>query len=116
MPLAEWLRSLGLESYAEVFERNDVDLGVLPSLSDADLQQLGLSLGHRRKLLRAIAELNGDATRSAGAAEASTIEGRSLATILRVCSTVFDGLFPSSIDISTILRLLIPPLSLSILK
>jgi class 3 adenylate cyclase len=59
VPLAEWLQSLGSGRYAEVFERNDVDLAALPTLSDADLQLLGLSLGHRRKLLGAIAELSG---------------------------------------------------------
>lgn len=53
--VAEWLQSLGLERYADVFARNDVDLAVLPALTDADLQQLGLSLGHRRKLLAAVA-------------------------------------------------------------
>jgi hypothetical protein len=43
-----------LEQYAEIFVANDIDLDVLPDLSDDDLKELGLSLGHRRKLLRAI--------------------------------------------------------------
>lgn len=51
--MTEWLQSIGLERYATVFAENDIDLDVLPSLTDADLRDLGLSLGHRRKLLTA---------------------------------------------------------------
>ena len=57
--LSPWLQELGLERYAAVFAENDVDLEALRLLTEADLERLGLSLGHRRKLLRAIAELNG---------------------------------------------------------
>src|SRR6476646_179794 len=52
-----WLKRLGLEKYAEVFARNDVDLDVAPSLSEQDLEKLGLSLGHRRRFLAAAAKL-----------------------------------------------------------
>jgi class 3 adenylate cyclase/tetratricopeptide (TPR) repeat protein len=55
--LTAWLRSLGLERYEAAFRASDVDADVLPELSDADLEKLGVSLGHRRKLLRAIADL-----------------------------------------------------------
>src|SRR6202040_3373160 len=58
MDLASWLRSLGLEQYEAVFRENAIDLGVLPDLTDQDLEKLGVLLGHRRKLLRAITELN----------------------------------------------------------
>ncbi len=53
--IARWLEALGLGQYAETFARNDIDLEVLPDLSDDDLKDLGLTLGHRRKLLKAIA-------------------------------------------------------------
>jgi class 3 adenylate cyclase/tetratricopeptide (TPR) repeat protein len=53
----EWLEELGLGRYAAVFAENDIDRDVLPDLTDADLAALGVSLGHRRKLLRAIAAL-----------------------------------------------------------
>ena len=56
--LAQWLEQRGFPQYAQVFAENDVDLEALRLLSDADLKQLGISLGHRRKLLQAIAELN----------------------------------------------------------
>ena len=52
--LERFLATLGLEQYAAVLAENDVDLDILPSLSDGDLKELGLSLGHRRRLLRAL--------------------------------------------------------------
>lgn len=55
--LTTWLASYGLERYAEAFVENDVDLDILPTLSDADLESLGMSLGHRRKLQRALAQI-----------------------------------------------------------
>jgi class 3 adenylate cyclase/tetratricopeptide (TPR) repeat protein len=60
--LSEWLRKIGLERYAPLFAESDVDLNALLLLTDADLVSLGLSLGHRRTLLKAIEELRaGDA-------------------------------------------------------
>ncbi|MDP2620459.1 MAG: adenylate/guanylate cyclase domain-containing protein, partial [Hyphomicrobiales bacterium] len=55
--IARWLEGLGLDRYAETFARNDIDLEVVAELSDDDLKDLGLTLGHRRKLLKAIAAL-----------------------------------------------------------
>jgi class 3 adenylate cyclase len=55
--LRPWLQRIGLEQLVDTFAANDIDLDVLPELSDEDLKELGLSLGHRRRLLRAIAEL-----------------------------------------------------------
>ncbi len=62
--LTVWLDELGLGQYAGLFADNDIDREVLPTLSEDDLSGLGLSLGHRRKLLKAIAELDdeGDVT------------------------------------------------------
>src|SRR6202051_1213807 len=53
--LRGWLRDNKLEQYADAFEANDIDLDILAELSDRDLEQLGLSLGNRRRLLKAIA-------------------------------------------------------------
>lgn len=55
----EWLNSLGLGKYAEIFAANDVDFRSLPHLDAADLQELGVSLGHRKILLNEIAALRG---------------------------------------------------------
>jgi class 3 adenylate cyclase len=57
--IADWLKALGLEQYAERFTDNDIDVSVLRHLTDADLEKIGVSLGHRRKILAAIAELQG---------------------------------------------------------
>jgi class 3 adenylate cyclase/tetratricopeptide (TPR) repeat protein len=51
-----WLEQIGLAQHAETFAASDIDLDVLPELSDEDLKELGLSLGHRRRLLRAIVQ------------------------------------------------------------
>ncbi len=53
--LRDWLRGHRLEQYADTFEANDIDLDILTELSEHDLEQLGLSLGNRRRLLKAIA-------------------------------------------------------------
>jgi class 3 adenylate cyclase len=55
--VAEWLEKLGLGQYAQRFAENDISFSVLPDLTDQDLREIGVSLGHRRQLLRAIAEL-----------------------------------------------------------
>src|SRR5712671_5916795 len=56
--VADWLRGLGLEQYAPAFAANDIDGEVLPELTADDLIGLGVtSIGHRRKLLAAIAAL-----------------------------------------------------------
>ena len=59
MDIAAWLRGLGLQQYESVFRDNDIDGAVLPSLTAEDLKDLGItSVGHRRRLLGAIAALN----------------------------------------------------------
>lgn len=56
--IADWLGKLGFEQYAQRFAENGIDVGVLPELTDDDFDKLGVLLGHRRKILRAIAELD----------------------------------------------------------
>ena len=67
MDVASWLRSLGLEQYEAAFRDNAIDDSVLPDLTDQDLEKLGVLLGHRRKLLRAIANLEAPPKTAAGA-------------------------------------------------
>ena len=56
--ILDWLEKLGLGQYAKRFAENDIDFDVLNDLTDQDLEKIGVaSLGHRRKLLRAIANL-----------------------------------------------------------
>jgi class 3 adenylate cyclase len=59
--IAEWLEKLGLGQYAQRFAENEIDISVLRHLSDQDLKDIGVPLGHRRKMLAAIGELAGAA-------------------------------------------------------
>jgi class 3 adenylate cyclase len=61
LDIADWLRGLSLERYAEAFRDNAVDIEVLPELSEADLDRLGVLLGHRKIMLKAIAALRAQA-------------------------------------------------------
>ena len=61
MDLAAWLKGLGLERYVPAFSENDIDAEILPKLTADDLVGLGVtSIGHRRKLLDAIAALGSE--------------------------------------------------------
>jgi class 3 adenylate cyclase/tetratricopeptide (TPR) repeat protein len=63
--ISEWLHSVGLDQYTQIFADNDIDLGLISSLSEQDLEKLGVSsLGHRKRLLKVIAELREGARRT----------------------------------------------------
>ena len=57
MDVGAWLRALGLGQYETTFRESEIDAEVLPDLTDGDLNQLGVPLGHRKRLLKAIAAL-----------------------------------------------------------
>ena len=59
--IADWLKTLGMSEYAQRFAENDIDIAVLPHLTDQHLKDLGVSLGHRLKILHAVAQLAGAA-------------------------------------------------------
>jgi class 3 adenylate cyclase len=90
--VADWLEKLGVGQYAQRFVENEITLSILPDLTDADLKELGISaLGHRRLLLRAIAELHGidkrtsahpDPTKPAIASEPREIAERRQVTVM----------------------------------
>src|SRR5215469_15825863 len=65
---AEWLESIGLGEYVQRFAENAIDFSILRDLTDQDLKELGVLLGHRRKMLRAIAGL-GEASPTDSATE-----------------------------------------------
>src|SRR5215469_8296010 len=56
--IADWLKKLGLPEYGGCFAENGIDVSVLPHLTDQDLKDMGVLLGHRRKMLAAIGELS----------------------------------------------------------
>src|SRR5690242_10248876 len=59
--IAEWLKLLGMSEYAQRFAENGIELDLLSELTDQDLKELGVLLGNRRRILRAIRELKGPA-------------------------------------------------------
>jgi class 3 adenylate cyclase len=62
--ILDWLEKLGMSEYAQRFAEDRIDFSVLGDLTDQDLKDLGVVLGDRRKMLRAIAELAGAVTAS----------------------------------------------------
>src|SRR5215467_1836451 len=58
--ISNWLRHLGLPEYTQRFAENGIDFSVLPDLTDQDLKEIGVILGHRRKILRAIANIEAE--------------------------------------------------------
>jgi class 3 adenylate cyclase len=93
--VSAWLRELGLERYADAFDANAIDAEVLPELSDADLEKLGVLLGHRKKLLKAIADLAqrvNDAAAPASAAGAAKQRDRATGAERRQLTVLFCDL------------------------
>ena len=75
MDVGDWLRSLGLGQYETMFRESDIDAQVLPELSESDFEKLGVSLGHRKRLLKAIANLGATASPAKPANPAPTSTG-----------------------------------------
>ncbi len=74
MDIVVWLRSLGLGKYEAAFRENEIDETVLPSLTHETLKELGVaSIGHRVKLLDAIAALRNEGSSKAPTVDAATI-------------------------------------------
>jgi hypothetical protein len=63
-----WLRGLGLGQYEALFRASEIDADILPELTDVDLEKLGVPLGHRKRLLRAISGLTAAETSAAPSA------------------------------------------------
>jgi hypothetical protein len=71
--IADWLKKLGMSEYAERFAENRIDLSVLPDLTDQHLEKLGVALGDRLKILRAIRELSATAVATQPGPSASLV-------------------------------------------
>src|SRR5215510_1904073 len=96
MDLGVWLRSLGLEQYEASFRENAIDDTVLPSLTAEDLKDLGVCIvGHRRKLLNAIAALRAEAN-AKDALFRNTVERRQLTVMF--CDLVGSTALSTRID------------------
>jgi class 3 adenylate cyclase len=71
--ITDWLEKLGMAEYAQRFVENDIEISVLRYLTDQDLKDLGVSLGHRRKILATITDLNGVAPELSSPPESSVL-------------------------------------------
>lgn len=90
--ISAWLERLGLQQYAKVFAENDVDLDIVAELNESDLEKLGVSLGHRKRILREISQL----AKGSSTAHASLSDDRPLSAEYRYLSVVFCDLVDST--------------------
>jgi class 3 adenylate cyclase/tetratricopeptide (TPR) repeat protein len=99
--IAGWLIGIDLPQYEAVFRDNAIDLEILPELGEPDLEKLGVLLGHRKKMLRAIAALASEeaAARSVTHAAVAAIEGaeRRQLTVM-FCDLVASTMLATQLD------------------
>ena len=98
--IAEWLASLGMSEYADRFAKNDIDITVLPELTDQHLKDLGVSLGHRLRILRAIREHGGTTVNSRPPVSAASLQDNAQRRQLSVmfCDLVGSTALASRLD------------------
>jgi class 3 adenylate cyclase/predicted ATPase len=94
--LRTWLENLGLEKYLDLFEREEIDLEVLAELTEAELERLGLPLGPRKKLLRAVAAMTHGAGSPPGSPARGDAERRQLTVMF--CDVVGWTALSGSMD------------------
>jgi len=93
--IADWLEKLGMSEYTQRFSENDIALDILPELTDQDLEKLGVSLGHRRRMLKAIREL-GDPALALPRTETAPPPGPQLSAERRRLTVMFCDLVGST--------------------
>jgi class 3 adenylate cyclase len=81
MDVAQWLNGIGLGQYEALFREHEIDADVLPDVVEADLEKIGVPLGHRKRLMRAIAALSAGGTPPSAAKPASDQPSRSPPTL-----------------------------------
>ena len=89
--IEKWLERLGLRQYGSAFVQADIDPSVLPYLTEADLERLGVSLGHRKKLLLAIAALTESAANDAASPMGLTPHQKQSGATLPCCSAIWSA-------------------------
>src|SRR6516164_4884639 len=97
MDVAAWLKGLGLERYAAAFRDNEIDWQVLPSLTADDLKDIGIAVvGHRRRLIEAIAALRLPAGPASAPPSFESAERRQLTVMF--CDLVGSTALSASLD------------------
>ncbi len=82
MDVGSWLRDLGLGQYETTFRDAQIDADLLPELTEADLEKLGVVLGHRKRLIKAIENLSGSTKPNAAPAAVDLVAERRQLTIM----------------------------------
>jgi class 3 adenylate cyclase len=95
MDIGAWLRGLGLGQYGATFRENKIDAEVLLELTDTDLGKIGVPLGYRKCLLKAIARPDGTETATKAATPAATASSTDAAE-LRQLTVMFRDLIGST--------------------
>src|SRR5258708_17948470 len=93
MNVAQWLNAIDLGQYEALFREHEIDAGVLPDLVEADLEKIGVPLGHRKRLLKAIAALG---TSETGATPQNLARASSPAAERRPITVMFCDLVGST--------------------
>ena len=94
MDVASWLQSLGLGQYEASFRSAEIDAEILPELTNQDLEKLGVPLGHRKRLLKAIASLG--VTEQTEAKTPTSIRPRTDVAERRQVTVIFSDLVGST--------------------
>ena len=92
--IKKWLEVLGLGHYGEAFEVNDISLAMLPTLTKEDLDDLGVTVGHRKLILQAARQIEG----SQPAVETLTAEGERRQVTVLYCDLVGSTALSNSLD------------------
>jgi len=97
MDIKAWLQGLGLERYVSTFRDNEIDWEVLPKLTSEDLREIGVAaVGHRRKLLDAIAALRAEPPKIADVVVQAEAERRQLTVMF--CDLVGSDALSARLD------------------
>jgi class 3 adenylate cyclase/predicted ATPase len=107
MDIGGWLRSLGLERYESAFVQNAIDTDVLPELTEGDLESLGIPLGDRKRLIRAIkamaggsagAPITGEAGKGAPSGYSPAVGGERRHLTVMICDLVDSTVLSARLD------------------
>ena len=93
-----WLERIGLGQYAPVFVSENIDLHILPTLTESDLKELGLSLGHRRMFLKSIQKLTTQSDPRAAPPALPPNEGQRRQLTLLFCDIVDSTRLAARLD------------------
>jgi class 3 adenylate cyclase/tetratricopeptide (TPR) repeat protein len=99
MDVAAWLWTLGLEQYEPIFRQNEIDHEVLPELTEADLEKLGVPMGHRKRLVRVIGRMSAaDQTAASPAAGQQQTEAERRQLTVLFCDLVGSTALSARLD------------------